>query len=46
MCGVREYKAQGFVQCTKLRRVRRVRAEYGEWCGDWREVRDGRIGTG
>ena len=36
--GVREYKAQGLVQCTKLCRVRRVRAGHGEWYGDWRFV--------
>ena len=45
-CGVRDYKAQGLVQCTKLRRVREGRAEYGDWCGGRREVRDRQIGTG
>ena len=45
-CRVREYKVQGLVQCTKLRRVQEGRVEYGDWCGDRREVRDRWIGTG
>ena len=46
--GVRSARvqAQGLVQCTKLRKVREGRAEYGDWCGDRRRVRDGWIGMG
>ena len=46
MCGVREYKAQGLVQSIELRRVRKVRAEYGESYGDRREIWDRQRGTG